>query len=158
ESSVVSLHTRTEPLPNPDNRAYEMVSPPNKNFGDAGLVGDIVARDGQAIQYGMFTGFGDPPGQVGFISTSYFSLRSPDGWHTRLPFEPECIDHSSETQPYAYSPNLDRIVIKHHEIESCPIPSLDAAAPPNQNNVYLGDYSTDPPTFQLLTPQPGGAN
>jgi hypothetical protein len=172
ESAVETLHTRAEPLPDdhpgdcaneglredqgsvhlPDCRAYEMVTPPEKNFGDLGANGATAAWDGEAASFFAVAGFGDPPGQVGWLITSYLSSRGAGGWDTRWLNEPACPTFGQTTFIVGSSPNLDRFVIPHAEPAGCPFPSLDPAAPPG-NNLYLADYGAEPPSFDLL---PGG--
>jgi hypothetical protein len=67
----------------PDCRAYEMVSPVEKNGGDisASLTRTRAAVDGNAVQFTSMTGFGDVRG-TGAIATDYIAERSANGWAT----------------------------------------------------------------------------
>jgi len=66
----------------PDNRAWEMVSPADKNGADV-LVDTTQVRaaaDGNAIQFASLQGFGDQHGNL--ITAEYMALRRPSGWNT----------------------------------------------------------------------------
>jgi hypothetical protein len=169
ESGVEALHTRAEPLPDdhpgdcaneglreaqgsvhlPDCRAYEMVTPPEKNFTDLGVNGVVTASDGEAVSFPTVGGFGDPPGQVGFQATSYLSRRDTGAWRTRWPNEPGCFQSGSLTRPAAHSANFDLLVIPHPEPAGCQFPPLDPAAGTGVN-YYAVDYRAEPPNYRLL--------
>jgi NHL repeat-containing protein len=176
-----TFHTRTDPIPPanpgncsnealrqaqsseflPDCRAYEMVSPPDKNQGSVGSNSELKAgfsRDGEAVAFCSRSLFGDPPPQMTFICGAYLSRRGPEGWRTSSPFPPFCrIDYDSGTggEFHAFlSPgSFERVAIDLPEFASCPIPPLDPAAPPGVN-LYREDLTTDPFSFDLLTPAP----
>jgi hypothetical protein len=74
----------------PDNRVYELVSPPDKNGGDVGggqeefapsraAFGESSASGG-AITYASSTSFGDAQGAE--LTTQYLSTRGPSSWTT----------------------------------------------------------------------------
>jgi hypothetical protein len=67
----------------PDCRAYEMVSPPEKNGGDVSAMPSRTraAVNGNAVQYLSLAGFGDVPGTNG-LGTEYIAERGSDGWTT----------------------------------------------------------------------------
>jgi hypothetical protein len=76
----------------PDCRAYEMVSPPDKNGGevDGGLVfGSMLASpeqasaDGEALTYGSSTAFNGTEPASALVATQYVSTRTAEGWRTR---------------------------------------------------------------------------
>jgi hypothetical protein len=164
-SPTVTFQTRSTPPPGVEQRAYEQVTPPDKNFSNAdfGVDGSAVAADGEAAAFCMTTGFGEPPGQVGSICASYRAARTPGGWRTRWFGEPFCAKDLAADQfqgfvngePQGLSANLDFAAILHPEAASCPLPPLDAAAPMPQSNLYRSDYGTDPAGHDLLAPQPG---
>ena len=70
----------------PDHRAYELVSPPDKNGSDVMLTAlrTRAAADGNAFGYGALAGFGDVHGVE--VSSDYVSVRSAtpgtSGWTT----------------------------------------------------------------------------
>lgn len=82
-----------EPSTLPDERAYELVSPVNKNGGeiDGGIIaGDAevplqASEDGKAVTYASATSFESEPGEAkGSVgASSYISRRGPSGWVTQ---------------------------------------------------------------------------
>jgi hypothetical protein len=84
---------RTGPGANlPDCRAYEMVSPPEKNGGevDGGPVLEgtppapqQAALNGAAVTYGSQTTFTEAGPSSSLLSGQYLSRREPGGWHTQ---------------------------------------------------------------------------
>src|SRR5829696_861760 len=69
----------------PDGRAYELVSPTDKN--GAGVTGDgvnvIAAMDGDAVVFSSRGSFGDTIGSGASGQTQYLARRAPNGWVTR---------------------------------------------------------------------------
>jgi hypothetical protein len=79
----------------PDCRAYELVSPPAKEGGEAGVPSSYVnaggialtvqprqaSPAGEAITYGSFTAFGAEP-ESAPATSQYLSSRQPGGWST----------------------------------------------------------------------------
>jgi hypothetical protein len=66
----------------PDNRRYEMVSPPDKNGADVLTYASRAraAKDGNAVQFASLGAFSDTPGTS--ITTEYISQRGSNGWTT----------------------------------------------------------------------------
>lgn len=158
ESGVVHFRTRAEAPPLPEQRAYEQVTPVEKNYSSV-RSGLAVAWDGDALAFNMVTGIAEPAGQIGNIETHFLSTRSASGWRTRWPNEPACLSDpstsvgGSDTQVRGFSANLDHAVIARYEGGSCPYPALDPAAPQPGNNLYVGDFSSEPAGYRLLTPE-----
>jgi hypothetical protein len=83
----------TEPTVLPEGRAYELVSPTEKNGGDIGgnpssefmpyapSASGYASVSGSAITYSSFTSFGDAQGA--YTTTQYLSTRGPTGWTTQ---------------------------------------------------------------------------
>jgi hypothetical protein len=95
-----SFRTFPSPLASglPDGRAYEMVSPPQKNSAEVAVPGapggfvtetgqtaefskpEVAASSGESFTYTSFTSFADPEGAPG--SSQYLARRSASGWTT----------------------------------------------------------------------------
>jgi hypothetical protein len=75
----------------PDCRAYELVSPPDKNGGevDGGLhFGELAApaqaaADGEAVTYGSSSSFLESTAESALVTSQYISTRTPSGWQTK---------------------------------------------------------------------------
>lgn len=69
----------------PDCRAYEMVSPVNKNNGDIDPTGEqglaLGAVDGERVAFASFRAFAEPQGAP--FSNQYLAQRGATGWLTR---------------------------------------------------------------------------
>ena len=95
-SPTHTLHTRTTPLPQPAQRGWEMVSPPDKNYGDVDKVAtyspDVVGAspDGNSVGFCTTALFGDPPGRMTQFCAPYISRRTSSGWKTADPFPEYC--------------------------------------------------------------------
>jgi hypothetical protein len=137
--------------PLPDGRAYEQVTPADKNGGDVGgpaFEGQFAsalgysATDGNAIDYASFSSFGDAVSAE--LLTNYISTRGTDGWSTHAISPPASKTlRLLEPPPFrAFSPDLSTSVLEWEE------PLLTPEAPPGYANLYLrlGDGS-----YQLLT-------
>jgi NHL repeat-containing protein len=178
-----TLHTRAVPFPPagsgicaneavrdeqsatflPDCRAYEMVSPPDKNQGDVTIgQGAIIhgnfSADGTAVAFCATSVFGEPAGEMTNFCAPYISRRGADGWSTGSPLPRYCRLNLGEEGSGAngtalLSPrSFDRAAISLPEFTSCPIPSLDAAAERGKLNMYREDMRTDPFSYQLIAP------
>ena len=164
-----TLHTRTDPLPLPDDRAYEMVSPPDKNLGGAdkavatSLPQAAVSRDGEAVAFCTASLFGDPAAQQAGLCGAYVSRRGPGGWQTTSPLPRFCrvdpVTGVTGGVGASLSPNFDRAAVSLFESPSCDIQPLDPAAPAVARNLYRQDLTADPFDFDLLATQavPGTA-
>jgi NHL repeat-containing protein len=147
----------------PDCRAYEMVSPPDKNLNSVigGLAGRTVgvSLDGDSVGFCPGATFGEPAGQMGLLCAPYLSRRSSGGWTTSDPFPLFCrnnIDGVAESPGTIFallSPDFSRAAVSKPEQPSCGIPSLDPAAPALAANLYREDFTTDPFEFELLAPR-----
>jgi len=171
-----SFTTRAQPLPNPTDRAYEQVTPPEKNYTDAENLAGVttdgeagVSLDGNTIGFCTTALFGDPAGQMTNLCAHYISRRTPGGWQTANPFPAYChadptVGSEEGSLSVFPSPDFSRAIIRRPESPGCPIPPLDPSAPLTPSggpaiahNLYLQDLLADPPGFQLLNPEPGGA-
>jgi hypothetical protein len=98
----VTPASASEPCPNaglraseqasflPDCRAYELVSPPEKNGGEISAAPSRTraAVDGNAVQFVSIAGFGDVHGS-GTVGSDYISRRTSAGWATHGIFPPQ---------------------------------------------------------------------
>ena len=192
-SASHTVHTRSAPFPPanpggcpnegprveqastylPDCRAYEMVTPPDKNQGSAaGVAGSTTGQIGEDMRMGFSTDgsgvafctsslFGEPPAQQSITCAPYLSRRQASGWNSKSPFPRYCgfDDGSSAKSTFtvAYSPrSYDRLALSVSESEACAFPPLDPAAPLPAQNFYREDLTTDPFAFDLLTPVSAG--
>ena len=182
-SDQETLHTRSEPFPPaspgscpneairieqgstylPDCRAYEMVSPPDKNQGGVDVSAFSNAgfsEDGNAASICTGAIFGEPPAQMSFACAPYISRRTPSGWQTTSPFPAFCkFDRGegliNEGVAYMYpSADYTHAVINQPETAGCQYPPLDPAAPMPSLNLYREDLTGDPLAFDLLAPNP----
>jgi NHL repeat-containing protein len=186
-SNQKTLHTRTDPLPPanpgncpneavrqeqsstflPDCRAYEMVSPSDKNQGSAGGVGAFggeevratFSRDGSGVVFCTGSVFADPPSQLGLTCAPYLSRRGASGWSTVNPLPTYCIydalKGSAGLRMAWFSPeSFDRVAVAMPEFAGCATSPLVAGAPLNSSNVYRSDLSTSPVGLDLLSREP----
>jgi hypothetical protein len=165
-SASGTFHTRATPLPLPDDRGYEMVTPPDKNNGDIDHPTVLsapkvaVSTDGNAVGFCGQPIFGENPSQLAGDCVGYVSRRGPDGWRTASPYPRYCRwDPTSGgfgSPLFWLSPNLDHAVVSKFEPAGC---SLDPSAPVTlspDSNLYREDLNADPAdplSYQLLNPQ-----
>ena len=165
EGDIVTFQTRLEPLPNPTGRAYEQVTPVDKNYGDAnsgfGINRAGSSLDGNAVGFCTSNQFGEPPSQMTGLCAGYISRRTPNGWKTPNVIPPYChIDPvtgeaDGVSSPFP-SPDFSSAIVMRPESPSCPIPPLDPAAPTRPEgvsyNLYREDLDTESPNYRLLNP------
>ncbi len=143
----------------PDGRAFEMVSPPEKNSGEVavpggsgGLVGLSVrplqaSATGEAIAYPSFTSFGDA--QSAPAASRYMSRRSDAGWSTANITPPN--QEGLTKDPFrGFSPDLSFAAVVQKE------PKLDPDAVEGFENLYLRDNQSS--GFRALTTEPPQAS
>ncbi len=144
----------------PDNRAYEMVSPPDKNGGAVGGVGGFLAppstafgdssASGAAITYASATGFGDA--QSALFTTQYLSTRQPSGWTTHSISPPAALTEHLELifGPFhLFTSELTAWVFSWRQ------PPLAQGARPEFSNLYRGETGG---AYQLINdPTPASA-
>ena len=140
----------------PDGRAYELVSPNEKNSAEVAVPGapgglfldnairiQAAAGSGEAITYTSWTSFGDAEGAPG--ASQYLSRRTPGGWGTE-DISPFGFEFSPLEPPYrGFSPDLGLGALVHSE------PSLAEGCPEGFNNLYLREEATG--ALRCLTPE-----
>jgi hypothetical protein len=184
-----TFHTRTEPFPPanpgncpneavrseqsatylPDCRAFEMVSPPDKNQGSVagrgGAGGEGVyasfSEDGEAVGFCTASLLGEPAGQLSSTCAQYVSRRGASGWTTVDPLPRFCASdpYTGVGGVFQGSRNVilepqsfKRYAVAMPEFTGCKFFPLAPGAPADSINVYRGDSGTDPTSFDLLTP------
>ncbi len=141
----------------PDCRAYELVSPPDKNGGEVltpteGLT--EAATDGDSLTFASTTAFAEP--QAAPLYNQYLSQRGPDGWSTRSISAPRTTRGLNEHE------ELDtRYKLFSHDLcsgwllQETDLPLLEGEVPRGVSNLYrrqgLHQGCGAPEAFQLLT-------
>lgn len=159
-----SLREENASMSLPECRAYEMVTPVDKNLGSADESAGpraSVAWDGEAVGLCTSAQFGDPPPENGSVcNTFYVSQRGAEGWRTKgmIPlYCPRIQDeaaHQASLNATAFgSANLDFAAISRPESPSCTAyPALAAHAPQPGKYLYRADLRATPAAYDLLTP------
>lgn len=128
----------------PDNRAYEQVSPPDKNEGDVGGGEGIFApppsalgessASGGAITYTSAASFGDT--QSAELATQYLSTRGPSGWTTHAISPSTALSEQARLLVesfHLFTPELTAWVFSWKNLP------LTQGAPPKVENLYWGE-------------------
>jgi hypothetical protein len=141
----------------PDCRAYEQVSPADKNGGDviAYAPRTRASADGEALQFASLQGFSDARGSG--VSFEYLAQRGAGGWSTHA-ITPALPTQSFKTLPFGdafydgeFSADLnDGVFSAARPLAGTP----DAVS--KAVNIYLRDdlHTPGPGHYQLLTPCP----
>jgi hypothetical protein len=144
----------------PDCRAFEMVSPPDKNGGevDGGIhIGELAApeqaaADGEAATYGSTSAFTEAEPESADLTSQYISARTADGWRTRaiVPTQeiPEGKALTAAGAPY-YSPYQGFSESLEDGFLLAWNPQPDPSAPAGYFNPYLRDDGSG--GYQLLS-------
>lgn len=110
----------------PECRAYEMVSPLEKNGTDVTGNGDVTesADNGEAVAYGALAGFGETSGSGALGFTQYVARREENGWRTRG-ITPRATLEAFQFLPGAvaatvFSSNLEYATIEGYQLEDAP--------------------------------------
>jgi len=136
----------------PDCRAYEMVSPPEKNGNDVGIGPDVpsatyatfvAAADGDALAYETLGAL--PGAEVATLINQNLSKRTADGWLSKPIGVPQPPEAQAAASIYQYfNPNLDQAVVQTPKKIV-----LAAGAAPGSPNLYLRDNDTG--TYRTVT-------
>jgi hypothetical protein len=135
----------------PDCRAYEMVTPLDKNDSDAVVKEREAARasvSGDAITYESAGVFAGPEGNE--LSNQYISRREANGWSTldiTPPYTSTVLNVSNPYQNMVFTPELT---------EGVPLANvaLTGESVAEHKNLYVADFSTVPTSYQLITLNP----
>ena len=144
----------------PDCRAYEMVSPPDKN-GHSVQGGNSPAQYGQAATNGGAVSYhadGAFPGAAAGAFGEYISSRGPGGWTTQFPLPPQAYSYSLgivEAFMAFYSPDLSKGILEDAS-DSPPLIAgeQEPGGTAKVSNLFLRDNATG--AYQLINfPAPG---
>jgi hypothetical protein len=143
----------------PDRRAWELVSPPEKNGGDIAAAPSRtrVAADGDAVQFLSSAGFGDVHG-TDAIATEYVATRNASGWATHgitPPQDPPPLPTWSSRYAGDFSPDLSTGI--YYALS--PVGDSDPNVAQLRNLYLRRDLLTaGPGTYQLLSGCPACAS
>jgi hypothetical protein len=132
----------------PDCRAYEMVSPLEKDDYDATSPVFNAARvslSGEALAWESEGSFADAEGHQ-FLN-QYISRRGVDGWSTQSITPPYTAYYTLTRDPYeamAFTPELSE------GVAATDVP-LTSEALPEYENLYVADLTSIPLSYQLVT-------
>jgi hypothetical protein len=121
----------------PDCRAYELVSPANKNGYDVGQFGSeagaVAARSGDGLAFQSLAAF---PGSLSFaLLNESLSRRGTGGWDTQQISPPEPPSQGALGAVFRYfTPDLGYAFVM-----TTPGPALAEGATPGVNSLYLRD-------------------
>lgn len=128
----------------PDCRAYEMVSPIDKNGGDvlAAEKAIVASESGAKVSFEAHSGFADTSGSGGTGVTQYVASRSDGGWvtHSVTPTPAVVatqVAFAGLTYVEVFSGELD-----HGMIEAYDLPEVENDVP-HESNLYLENTSTN---------------
>jgi hypothetical protein len=131
------------PLTLPDNRAWEQVSPVEKQNSDVFRAAAMAAVEGNRLMFKSAGAFAGAPTSLAFGGGVYYvSTRGGERWETRSIMPPVGTEGSGSYQ--AFTADLSRGVL-HRLDRSEP---LDPASHPPGWNLYLHDTASEP--FELL--------
>lgn len=124
----------------PDCRAYEMVSPVDKNGGDVTADGDTnrASVDGNAVAYGARTGFGDTTGSGYATLVQYVAVRGPGGWQTHAITPTPAADAAQvavgATRVEVFSEDMHKALVEAYALPQAPTVGVK-----NEVNLYVED-------------------
>jgi hypothetical protein len=141
----------------PDGRAYELVSPGQKNtaevavpgvsagtFEDSSIRIQAGAGSGEAITYTSFTSFGEADSAP--AASQYLSKRTPTGWATENISTLGRVLQPGFPPFTGFTPELGFGAVNVDE------PAVTPDCPEGHRNLYLRNSATG--TLQCLTPEP----
>jgi hypothetical protein len=138
----------------PDSRAYEQVSPVDKNESDINFSADFASTSGDKLAYLARGAFAGAPTAQGVEGNSYLATRGPNGWTTESTGLPGG-ELDNTTGYLGYTSDLSKGLIRWREDNPDVEPYDPNAA--HGRNLYMRDNATG--AFQLVNgpEQMGGA-
>jgi hypothetical protein len=133
----------------PDCRAYEMVSPLDKNDSNIAPESTRASVSGEAVTYQSRGSFAEPAGAL--FENRYISRRGPDGWSTQNitpPHGPYNTDTFTPFEELLFTPDLSKGLLRS---EFTP---LTSGSPAGYVNLYVADTSDG--SYQSVTGAPPG--
>ncbi len=128
----------------PDCRAYEIVSPREKNDNNISFIGSRASVSGEALTYLSRGSFSEP--QSAQLNSRYIARRGASGWSTQNispPFSPFTSEVKPPFEELLFAPDLSKGVVLSEYIP------LVAGEPAGYVNLYLADIGSD--AYQLVT-------
>ncbi len=140
----------------PDGRAYEMVTPPNKDPGEPYRFGEVAATEGGALAFFSFSAL---PGSL-FSTGFYLATRGGEAWSSQSLVPPQSSEETAGASefvgPEAYSSDLSKLVLAdgfnqasgggHDE------PALVPGEPQGVQNLFVRDNTNG--SYQLVSLNP----
>jgi hypothetical protein len=121
----------------PDCRAYEMVSPLNKNDSNIFPFDARASLSGEALVYASRGAFTEPASSL--LSNAYVARREPDGWSTRNITPPATPIGNINDNPFKelqFTPELSQGLTRS---EMVPLTPLANKTPAGYSNIYVAD-------------------
>jgi Tol biopolymer transport system component len=126
----------------PDNRGWEMVTPPDKNGNDVVYPSSVPFNEsfapyssvsGDAAAYTSFGGFPDSDPLSAPISSTFIAQRGAGGWTTKALSPPQAAEFALTTSVFkGFSGDLSKVIFK-----SAPNPPLSPEATAGTPGYYL---------------------
>ena len=129
----------------PDNRAWEQVSPVDKNLSDILPESSMASVNGDRVLFRSLGGFAGAVGQFGPNRNLYMTSRGPERWQTTS-LMPTTGRLDFQNSWMGFSEDLSKGVLKWQD--TLTFGAIDPAAPAGGMNLYLRDNEAD--SFTLL--------
>jgi hypothetical protein len=135
----------------PDCRAYELVSPLNKNGRGAGAVDSRASVSGGAVAYvsrGSFSEAGQPAPQGAAEVSRYVARRGAGGWSTQN-ITPPSVAYSPPRVAFAellFTPDLSTGLLSNEEV-----PLVKDGEPAGYINLYVAGLASTPNAYQTVS-------
>lgn len=133
----------------PDCRAYEMVSPLEKNDNNVTEGQARASVSGDAVTYISKGSFAEP--QSAMFSDRYLSRRGPDGWSTKNitpPYHAFVGNLSNPFKELLFTPDLSKGLLFSE------LTPLTSGSPDGYNNIYVADTRSG--SYEAVTGPPPG--